>query len=369
MHVVLLMANNSSTPYFNRFADLAKNDVQIKLSFICLYPEKSQMIADMEQRGLDCYWIKYDNSKKMRGFINVFFKLLKLYKKIKPDVIHTHLFDDSVPGLFAAKVAGIKKRIISKLDAGFHYKYTPRWVFLDRFNNNNATHIVAVSKENKQFIINKEKADPDKIHLIYQGLPEAEVTTFSKKVEKKVIERFNLNNKQLVLSVARYIDWKGQKEIIKAAHLLKGHNPNLLFLLIGFGDQEEVLKEMVKELELEKIVIIGGEIDREALNALYHQADIFVHAAKDEPFGFVIAEAMFNKIPLVVTNTGAAFENIMHLKSGYLLDNNIPKSIAEGIAYVLNNDFKNQVIAAYSFAKSNFTIDKMWDQHKSLYLS
>jgi len=97
--------------------------------------------------GCDCYWIKFDENKRKRSTIKVVFQLYRLFQKLNPDVVHTHLFDDSLPSLLAARFAGVNIRAITKADTGFHYSYKPQWVWFDKLNNWNATHIVAISTE------------------------------------------------------------------------------------------------------------------------------------------------------------------------------------------------------------------------------
>ena len=58
-------------------------------------------------------------------------------------------------------------------------------MFFDKLNNFFATHIVSLSGENKKFIIEKEKADPDKVKMIHHGIPKED---YLKVNQKKVIE-------------------------------------------------------------------------------------------------------------------------------------------------------------------------------------
>src|ERR1700722_13067128 len=171
IHVLQVMANNSRVPYFNWLADRVNKYPDVKFSFVALYPESPKMIEDMKARGCDCYWVKYNGSRRKSSSIKAFFRLYKLFRKLKPDVINTHLFDDSFVALFAARLAGVRIRAITKGDAAFHWYFTPQWVWADRFNNSNATHIVAISDESKKFIIEKEKAKATKVYRIHHGIP------------------------------------------------------------------------------------------------------------------------------------------------------------------------------------------------------
>jgi hypothetical protein len=97
MHVVHVIANNSSVPYLNWFAERLHKYPDVKFSFIVMYPEKPHLIDEMKAFGCDTYWLKFDSSKRKAGMIASFFKLYKLFRQLKPDVVNAHLFDDSLP--------------------------------------------------------------------------------------------------------------------------------------------------------------------------------------------------------------------------------------------------------------------------------
>jgi len=367
MKVVLSMANNSTTPYFTRFANLAISNNEIELVFLCLYPEKPLMVDEMNKKGFECYWVKFDSTNRKQSFISSFFNIYKLFKKIKPDVVHTHLFDDSVPTLYAAKLSGVKHRVISKLDAGFHFRYNKKWMIFDKFNNRNATKILTVSGENQKFVIEKENADINKIVLIHQGVDENEVTQYSENTRHEIINKYYLQDKKVVLIVSRYIELKGLRYIVEAISLLGNKYDNLIFVFVGYGDQQKELEQLVKQKALTDRVVFTGWVDRPKLNAFYSIASIFVHAAIEEPFGYVIAEAMINKIPIVTTKTGAAYDGIIHNETGYVVEKKNSQDIADGIIFMLSNNTDTITDLAYNKAKGLFTVEQMWEKHLNLY--
>ena len=368
IHIVWVLANNSTAPYFNWFAERATKDPSVKMSFVCLYPERPRMIDDMKAYGYDCYWIKYDHTRRKWQMPWATLKLRRLLKKLKPDIVHTHLFDDSLMGLIAEKKVGVKGRFITKGDTGFHYYYTPRWVWLDRLNNRNATHIIAISSESQKFIIEREQADISKVHLIHHGIPIRQLTTSSEKDKDALTKKYNLSGRIVIGTIARFIEWKGYKTIIAAAEKLVKENSNLLFLLIGKGDQRNEIEQMVAEKKLGNHVAFIDWVDPQQLPSLYQLMNIYLHAAKNEPFGLVIAEALANGVPVVSTKTGAALDAIEHKKSGYLCDYEKPEEILEGIKYVLNNNTGNTIgLAGRQAAEKMYTVELMYQKHIELY--
>jgi glycosyltransferase involved in cell wall biosynthesis len=344
VHIVFIISNESSVPYFNWFAEKAAQQREHKFTFVTLYTEQPQMIDDVGRYGWDCYWFKFDHNKRKRGMITTFFQLFNLFLKLKPDVVHTHLFDDSVPALLAAKMAGIKKRVITKADTTFHYFYAPKWIIADKFNNFNATDIVPPSKEAEKFILDKENAPIHKITTIHHGIPPEFFTKQFDEVKKMLKDKYQLEGKKIIGTVARLIEWKGYRYIINAIPEVVNKYPNAIFLFVGEGDQRSELESLAKELNIINHIVFTGWIERGHIPSLYGILDVYVHAANYEPFGFVIPEAMMNGAPIVSTPTGSALDAIKHKENGYLANYKDSSSIAEGICYALEfgSDFKNK---------------------------
>ena len=67
MHIVFVISNESSVPYFNWFAEKAANQDKHQFSFVTLFTEKPKMIEDVEKYGWKCYWFKFDHKKREYG--------------------------------------------------------------------------------------------------------------------------------------------------------------------------------------------------------------------------------------------------------------------------------------------------------------
>jgi len=370
IHIIEIMANESSVPYFNWFAEESQKHPDIKLTFIALYPERPQMLDDMKERGCECFWIPFNDLKRKRNIINSIIKLFILFKKIKPDVVHTHLFDDTLPGLIAAKLAGIKARVITKQDTGFHWNFKPQYVFFDKLNNSMATHIHTVATENNRFVLEKESAPPNKVHLIRNGFPYQLLTTSDEKTISELKNQYELNNRFVVGTVARLIEWKGHQLIIEAAENLIQKHPDLKFIWAGTGDNKykDLLLKIIKEKKLHNHIVFTDWLDRKKMPSLYKSMDMYLHPAIDEPFGFAIAEAMMNQIPIASTKTGST-DLVTHKKEGFILRNKNIMDIIDAVAFYRNNPQEKQHIAeaGHIHSKKHLAFENMWNEHIALY--
>ena len=366
MHIVFVISNNPSVPYFTWFAEMAAQEKKHTFSFIALCQNRPKMIDEVSQFGWKCYWLPWNHNRRKTSMVLSFFRLWKLFIKIKPDVVHSHLFADSIPTLLAARFSRVKRRVITKQDTSFHFFYAPKWAIADRFNNFNATDLIPVSNESKEFIIKNEGANHKKITMIHHGIPSKIFTNKSDKNKSELILRYGLQNKIVIGTVARLIEWKGYRYIIESAKKVIKHHHNALFLFVGEGDQKQELEKLSELYGVKNHVIFTGRIDREYIPSLYSILDVYVHAASFEPFGFVIPEAMMNTAPVVSTPTGSALDSIEHKKNGYLVKYKDSKTLTEGILYTINHG-KEIGIKGQKTALEKFEFKNMYDNYIKLY--
>lgn len=366
MHVIQIIANSPSVPYFIWFAQENLKYSHIKITFVAMCKTEPQMNLELEKLGYDCYWIPFDSQKRITSWFFTFFKLIKMFRKIKPDIVHSHLFDDAVPALLAAKILNVKARFITKQDTAYHWFYAPKAVIFDRINNLLATHIIAVSEECKEFILKYEKANYKKLYMIHHGIKD-ETLLIDSGFKKMLIEKYDLKDKFIVGTIARLIDWKGHELVVEVARKVIERYPNVVFLFVGEGPLFQKIKNAISEKGLEKNVILTGFVDRKYIPSLYSTMDVYLHAAKFEPFGFVIAEAMYSKVPVLSTKTGAAKDAIVHEKNGYIVDYDNVEHFVAGIEFYLNQDRKHIGLKGMETAKRMYNVKKMWLEYQSLY--
>jgi glycosyltransferase involved in cell wall biosynthesis len=365
MHI---FATSGSVPYLTWFAEQAKREGNVRFTFLVMYHERPAMMDEMPALGFDCRWIRFDPKKRKRGMLKALPWLWWHMMRYRPDVAHGHLFDDTLPAMIAAWAARIKLRVYTRQDSGYHWNYTPRWVFLDRLLARFANRVIAVSGDVRDHMMRKERIDPGKIIVVHNGIPPARYTVQDPATMARLRERFGINGHHPVLgTVARFIEWKGYEHIVSAARLIVKRHPRARFLFCGTGPQEPQVRRWVKEAGLEDHIVFTGWVERDEVPSLFGIFDIYFHAADHEPFGFVYAEAMMAGVPVVSTATGAALDAIEDGTSGILVKERSGESLAEGVERLLQSDAARVGKAGQAIALRMFAFEGMYRGYMDLY--
>ena len=96
----------------------------------------------------------------------------------------------------------------------------------------------------------------------------------------------------------------------------------------------------------------GYQGSQEDLARFYQASDLYIHAAKAEAFGLVIAEAMACRLAVVATGVGGIPEVVDDGKTGYLVPPGDSEKMAARIAELLNDDELRQTMAENGYRKA-----------------
>lgn len=314
------------------------NKTKFDLSFILLNKNPD---CDLEkwlrERNIPVYYVHYAGKKQL---FSVFWKVKKLLKQLKTQVVHCHLFDASLIGLLAAKTLGIKKRIFTRHYATFHHEYFPRAVYYDKFINSLATDIVAISKNVENVLLEKENVKSEKISLIHHGFKLEMFENVSQKEVEELKNKYNLHNKYPVIGViARWTHLKGIQYIIPAfAELLEKYPNAHLVLANAKGEYVNEVKNLLSQIPQEHYTEISFEKN---LPALYKTFTLYVHTpinAAVEAFGQTYIEALAAGIPSVFTLSGVASEFIEHEKNALVVDFCDSQAVFEALHWLISDE-------------------------------
>jgi glycosyltransferase involved in cell wall biosynthesis len=136
----------------------------------------------------------------------------------------------------------------------------------------------------------------------------------------------------------------------------------LIFLCVGEEKAEETIGSAT-------IRYFGYQSDPTKVAEFYQSADLYLHAAKAESFGLVIAEAMACGVPAIATNTGGISEVVENGITGYLVPKGDSDMMADKTLYLLDHNEIWQVMAdsASRSARRRFNLNRHVDDYMNWY--
>ena len=341
----------------------------IELSFIFLDETTNTLKEILTEKGISCYQLSVNSKKDIPKAV---YQTIKIFKKEKTDVVHTHLVDASLVGLTAAKFMGIKKRIHTRHHADFHHQHYKKGVLLDNLINFLSTDIIVISKNVQEIVQKKEKYHSQKIHLIYHGFKLDDFEQVPQEKINLVKSAYSIYGHPVIGMISRYETGKGIPFAILAFEKIRKEFPEAqLVIANAFGADTEKVKALLSKLPENSTIEIVYEKE---IKALYKCFDIMIHvpeAANYEAFGQVYIEAMAAGVPGIFTLSGIANEYIINHKNAIVVAYKNDEEIYTAIKkYMTDIEYKKNIIYE---AKRNVTelfgIRKMMSELNALYLA
>ena len=202
--------------------------------------------------------------------------------------------------------------------------------------------------------------EEDKIVVINPGINSVE--ELNKKSTDKVENLLKQKSPRLI-TVSRYDKRKNHEKIIMALRNLKQIYPDIIYICVGHGDEEENIKKLVTELDLDEQVMFFKDISNELKNSLVAQSNIFVmpsiiYKKSVEGFGIAFVEAAQYGIPSLGGKDGGAADAIDHGKTGLICDGNDLDAIYSSI----NSMLENKKYLEYGKAAKENSVKFKWNK-------
>ncbi|GGW40793.1 glycosyltransferase family 4 protein [Arenibacter certesii] len=287
------------------------------------------------------------------------YQILKWIKELKPDVIHSQSPNMSfLPWILGKPFVSTIHNVNVQLEKSFKYK--------------NPTQLIAISRESKEYGIEKLGAKPDSVSVICHGISKRYAETSPEKELTLLKQKYNLPKEKVIIGyVGRITEDKGLDVLITALekHLPTTTTDNIHIVFLGdyWLEPDEIwLQNIVEKSALKNQISIVPFQDPKPF---YEVFDIFVLPSKYEAFGLVSIEAMMSKCCTVRTDTNGALDQIDHDKEGYIFQNGNAKALAAILQPLIENKELRDSIAENGKIKAlkNFTIEAMSKKTLAIY--
>ena len=232
---------------------------------------------------------------------------------------------------------------------------------------NNVEKVIANSEYTKNLAINNG-VNSDKVIVINPGVDP--VKELVKKSIDKVESLLKVKTPRLI-TVSRFDKRKNHEKVLMALRNLKQLYPDIIYICIGYGDEEENLKQLVKELDLTTQVMFFKDISEDLKNALVAKSNIFVmpsiiHKTSVEGFGIAYVEAAQYGIPSLGGKDGGASDAIEHEKTGLVCDGNNLDEIYSSLNSMIENKRYIELGKNAKELSSKFNWSKAIEEYKKI---
>lgn len=302
------------------------------------------------------------------------FDLIKLIRKVKPNIVHLNSSKAGSLGALAAKLCGVKKIIytvhglvlnepLSPLQRAF-YSFSEH--FTARFKNK----FICVSEYDRNSLLKYKITKPEKITVIHNGLDLDQINFFEKpEAQAKLSSLTGQDLAQaghLIGTIANFYPVKGLNYLVEAAKEVIAIHPKTKFVIIGTGLLEKQLKQMILEYRLQDNIILAGALP-EASHYL-KAFDLFVLPSLKEGLAYALLEASAAGLPIITTSVGGNPEVVVDNFNGLLVPPADFSTLAEKIINLLPDQNRLSLFSKNSQQKiKDFSLSEMCQKTIELY--
>ncbi|ABL00063.1 glycosyltransferase family 4 protein [Pelobacter propionicus] len=202
-------------------------------------------------------------------------------------------------------------------------------------------HRIVVNSNNTHRSFVKYTGLSDTVHIMHPGVDTSYFTPANRNEE--ISRKYGWSGRKVVLTVGRLQKRKGHDHVILAMERIRQSIPNVLYSIVGDGEELGYLESLVTSHGLGDYVQLLGKVDDATMLACYQQCDLFVLANREvdgdfEGFGMVLVEAQSCGKPVVAGMSGGTAETMIQGYTGMLVDAESPEAIADTLTQLLSDD-------------------------------
>lgn len=311
------------------------------------------------------------NKREGKDF-GLHWRLYKLFRELKPDIVHTRNLN-AVEAQFPAWLAGVKGRVhgehgwdVHDLD-GSSRKYR-LWrkafaPFVHRY--------IALSQHLANYLTRDVGISTSRVECICNGVD----TNWFQPLGDDLAARFRTEidgvDKIVIGTLGRMEEVKDQKNLARAFVSLLTRRPDLkeklVLVLVGEGSKRKEIERFLIDKQVESSVRLPGQRDDTA--DVLRSFDVFVLPSLAEGISNTILEAMATGLPVVATDVGGNAELVDEGRSGVLVPSADPDSLAAALErYVDDRAMRRRHgNVGRSRAESLFSLEHMVQRYVQVY--
>jgi len=308
-------------------------------------------------------------TRKMTPFqdLKSLWQLYKLFKKEKPDIVHSHTPKGGLLGMLAAKMAGVKIRIHTI--AGLRFMTATGnlrkvLVFMEKLTAKSAHYVWPNSYSLLNYVKEHKLASEKKLEVIGHGSSNGvDLNRYSPNVLKpeKLEEIKKLLNYDenlcYLLNMGRIVKDKGVDEVFKAFKVVHAENPSLRLIVVGaFEDDLDPISDEARETLKTHPAII--HIDwSDHVEYFMHLSHLLIHASYREGFPNTLLQTGAMGCPIVCSAIEGSVDIVTHKETGLLFQPRNADDLLEKLKHALANteEMKQYAVNLRTKIENNFS--------------
>ncbi|TMR97238.1 glycosyltransferase [Nonomuraea basaltis] len=326
---------------------------------VILLQEGGAHVPALRSAGIEVYELRLGSftswpealAKGLKGGIS----LVRLLRRLKPQVFHAFLYASYVLGAPAARTAGVPVVVAGRRSQSF-FKQGRRWVFaLERWATRITDHVIANAVAVMEDARMVERVPGRKLSVIYNGLP----ASAFERITPEPIE----TSLPVVVCVANLLPVKGHRFLIEAASMLSLKDRPCTLVFVGDGPERGSLERYASDLKVD-VLVMGSRTD---VRPFLARADVVVLPSLNEGLSNAIMEAMAAGRPVVATAVGGTPELLDG--RGVLVPPSDPVALADAVYRLLDDSELAHALAAAAcaWARKNLDGTILVEEHLKLY--
>jgi glycosyltransferase involved in cell wall biosynthesis len=299
--------------------------------------------------------------------LRAFLQLVRILRRTRPVIVHTHTAKAGTLGRLAAFIAGVPIRIHTYHGHVFRGYFsslrTRAIILLERLLAHLSTRIIVISNSQLHEITSTFGiTKPEKVSVIPLGLELEAFGTVSTERVTEIRAQLGLADQRVITSVGRLVPIKNHRLLLQAAQKVLAERPDTHVLLVGGGSEETALRRLVQQLGIAGRVHFLGF--RDDLPELYALSDLVVLSSDNEGTPVALIEALAAGRPVVATDVGGVSDVLEGGRLGML----VPPGNADALAAAIQHSLDRPADASHaSSIKMRFSVDRLLADTALLY--
>jgi glycosyltransferase involved in cell wall biosynthesis len=265
--------------------------------------------------------------------------MVQLVRRLRPDVVHTHMAKAGTVGRLAARLCGVPLIVHTYHGHVFHSYFSPTrtrvFLTIERALGLATDRIIVLGDGQRDEIASYGVAPNEKLEPIRLGL---ELGQFLRADDARGSLRQELGvdeDTPLIGIVARLVPIKAHEVFFQAAAKVLTRKPRARFLVIGDGERRAELEAIVERLGIGDAVMFMGW--RRDMVSVYADLDVVALTSLNEGSPVALIEALASSRPVISTRVGGVPEVVIDGLTGLTVPPSDPLAMAEGILKLLHD--------------------------------